>query len=299
MLRLDLLRDLDRDPNAGTENTKASGAPEAPKPEGSGAGRRVLLVLAILLVAGAGLLYLSRSHRLEVDLDLFGGKRRAVAGAEAARADSLQAETVRAKASRAVDEGLALSIEWLNQLETLPAENRAWTLAFSSFTSPNRFVLKGSARTAESISAVQEALVLFPGADLTESRADAYAAPGSGYAFAFSGDVSLVPQDSVPAVDRTLPASRLDAELDSLRNTALAAGIRLDAPQPGAVSAGGGLEARSYRISGNCDSVGVSAIRTLLETEQRRGSPFGVRRVTLENREGRQTVFLDIMAFTR
>jgi hypothetical protein len=295
MLRLDFLRDLGGDLHASAKQAPPAVAPaRKPAPRGSGAGRRALAVLLILLVAGGAALYITRPRAFDFALD-FGGRR----AAEAARADSLRSEALRMKASRAVDEGLALSVEWLDQLETLPLGDSGWTLTLSSFTPPGRFVLKGSARREEAISAVQEALVLFPGADVSESRADRYAAPESGYAFAFSGSVSLSPEDSLPPVDRTIPAGRLDVELATLRDAAMAAGIQLAPPEPGAASPGSGLEARAYRLSGTCDSAGLGRIRTLLEGERHRGSPFGVRRVTLENRDGRQTVFLDIMAFTR
>ncbi|HEX2612555.1 MAG TPA: hypothetical protein VHO02_03060 [Fibrobacteria bacterium] len=290
MLRLDFLRDMARDLDPARK--PATPAPRR-SPEGSGAGKRALGVLLVLMIAGGVALYITRPRLFDfVD---FGGKR----AAEVARADSLRTQALHMKASRAVDEGLALSIEWLNQLETLPLGDSAWALTLSSFTPPGRFVLKGSARKEETISAVQEALVLFPGADVTESRADRYAAPESGYAFAFSGSVTLSPEDSLPPVDRTIAVDRVDAELTSLRDAATAAGILFATPEPGAAAPGSGLEARAYHLSGTCDSAGLAGIRTLLEGERRRGSPFGVRRLTLENRDGHRAVFLDIMAFTR
>jgi hypothetical protein len=277
---------------------------------GSGAGRRLFTALAILLVLGGGLLYLARPDLFDFGIDIgldFGGKRATRLKNEAARADSLRAESVRAQASNAVDVGLARSIEWLNQLETLPVEDNALSganaaipsFSVSSFTPPDRFALKGFSLNEATLSAIQEALVLLPGADVSESRAEKSLEKSGGYAYTFSGTVALLPEDSLPPVDRTIPVARLAAELDLFRNTAQATGITLADPVPGASSLGGGLEARAYRVSGTCDSTGVSGIRAFLDAERRRGSPFGVRRLMLENRNGHRSLFLDIMTYTR
>jgi hypothetical protein len=310
MLRLNLLRDLDASRSASTSAPRASQAPgpDAPKERSGGAGRRILAALAILILAGAGLFYLANRERIDDALDI-GGKRTARLKQEAARADSLRALAVRAKASAAVDEALALSVAWLDQLETLPLADSARgkpskrgapapsVSAVSSFTPPDRFLLKGAAKSVEWVSAIQEALVLLPGADLRESATEKTA--DGLQAYAFSGSLALEPGDSLPAVDRTRPATRLAEELDGLRAAALAAGVTLADPEQGPVTTGGGLEARSYRIAGICDSAGLGGVRSFLDAERRRGSPFGIRRLTLDQRDGHQTVILDIMAFSR
>ena len=313
MLRLDLLEDLNASGAAGEKRESAprhdmpeTGSEERGEPpRGPGPARRAfiaLIALAIVIVAGAALTYFGNRDRFESLLD-FGGHR---AAAAAARADSLRTQALCAKASLAVDETLARSIEWLDQLETLPLEDSAAgkskvpVSALSSFIPPDRFVLKGIARSEERISAIQEALVLLPGADLQESTMEKAAdSVGGGFAYGFSGSVSLDIVDSLPAVDRTRPAARLTDELDSLRQAAAAAGIALSEPQAGPTSSGGGLEARSYRFTGTCDSTGLSGVRAFLDAERHRGSPFGVRRLTLDNQKGQQTLILDIMAFSR
>jgi hypothetical protein len=78
-------------------------------------------------------------------------------------------------------------------------------------------------------------------------------------------------------------------------------GVEFTAPEAGGTIASGPLRLQSYRLTGSFvapDSNAISALRNILADERHRGSPFGVQRVTMENREGRKTVSLDIMAFT-
>ncbi len=286
MLRLDLLRDL----RAGTP--KKPGKPERP---GSGPARRAMLAGLILLLVGAGLLFLSRPQwprwtELPAVPGFLGGNAKA-------KADSLRrVEALRDAASRSIDASLGLSTAWLDQFETLPLENDAWTMSVSSFTPPDRFLLRGTARSGEALSAIQEALILFPGANLKVSSADKLEDAADAYAFEFSGTVRLEP-DSAFAGDRTLPAAGIAGALDSLMASAATHGITLAPPATGSATQGGGLELRTFRATGSCDSSGISGIRSFFVHQRLTRAPFGIRRMVLEKRGERMAVFLDIMTF--
>ncbi len=280
MLRLDLLRDL-------------GPAPKAKKP-GSGAARRALIAALVLLVAGAALLLLARPEWRDPSQ-----WPSLVRGNAAAKADSLRRlEALRGAASRSIDASLGLASAWLDQFETLPPENDGWTLGLASFTPPDRFLIRGVAHSGEVLSALQEALVLFPGADLKASTAEKLAGAADAHAFEFSGTVRLE-ADSAFGADRTVPSALLPAALDSLAAAAAAHGIALATPAPRSAAERGGLELRAYRAAGTCDSAGFEGLRNFLAYQRLKGAPFGIQRMILERRKQRTAVFLDIMAFVR
>lgn len=310
MLRINLLRELPPSsfspgvPSASASSSAGSARPAPGGNGGTGTLRRVLLTLLGLLVLGAVALYLAKPPWLNLE-----GIPGLDGGRDAARADSLRrVEALRAEASQLVAQRQSLAIEWLDQIEAaLPPVDAAHpattatVVTLSSFTASGAFVLRGTVATAEELSALQEALVLIPGMDLKESRADELESPQTGFSFAFTGTVAL-PVDTMPVSrDRVIPAGELERHLTALKEAAALAGVEFTAPQAGGAISSGILRLQSYRLAGSFvtpDSNAISALRNILADERHRGSPFGVQRVTMENREGRKTVSLDIMAFT-
>jgi hypothetical protein len=307
MLRVNLLRDLPSSPPPSGSARQEVPATSAQGNEGAGTLRPVLLTLLGLLVLGAVALFLARPPWL--NLEGLSGFSDGAANRDTARADSLrQIEALHADASRLVILRQSLAIEWLDQIEAaLPPENAApgstgaTVVTLSSFTTSGAFVLRGAVATAEELSALQEALVLIPGMDLRESRADELETPRSGFSFAFTGTV-ILPVDTTPLPgNRVIPVGELERHLTLLIEAAALEGVEFNAPRTGATVASGILRLQSYRLTGSfvtADSNSISALRNILAGERHRGSPFGVQRVTMENREGRKTVSLDIMAFT-
>jgi hypothetical protein len=294
MLRLNLLRTLTPSPPGPGQSGDTESVETAPGPL-----RPVLLILLGLLVLGAVSLYLAKPAWLNLDALSGIGAR-----TEAARADSLRrVETLRADASRLVAHRQSLAIEWLDQLEaTVPMGTHAPIMTLSSFTASGAFILRGTAGTAEVLSALQEALVLIPGMDLRESRAEELGETRrTGFSFVFSGSVTLPPDTSSPAGNRVIPAEDLEKHLTVLVESAALEGLDFSQPEAGTVIASGILRLHPYRLSGSFkapDSAAFSVLRSVLTGERHRGSPFGVQRVTMENRSGQRTVSLDIMAFT-
>jgi hypothetical protein len=290
MLRLNLLRDM------------APAAPENPRPLRP-PRRAPLILLGLLAIGGAGL-YLAKSQNFDPGgmLAALGGDK---AAREAARADSLRRATVlRAEASRLTAERQVLAIEWLHQLEAaLPPDSGEYVVTLSSFTPPGEFLLRGTARNSEVLATLQEALVLLPGMDLRQSQADEIEGdPAGSFSFLFAGSLDLgqaeEASDSMPPMDRVRSAEQLDENLASWLRSAAPAGVAFSPPEAGGETVAGTLRIHSWRLRGSCDSVGFGAVRALLEDQHIQGSPFGLRRITLENRGGRKTAILDIMAFT-
>lgn len=303
MLRLNLLREL-----------SAEGRNTPPPPPYSGVLRRSLTALLGLLLVGALLTFVAQPKWLHGPgsplsplYPLFPAERAKAAKArEAARRDSLQrVEALLVEASRRVAAEQEQAGAWLDQLETVLPANGAHVFSLASFTAPGSFLLRGTAASAEALSALQESLVLFPGMDLRQSDAGELPAPGgsaaksTGIPFAFSGTVNLDPTDTLEPRNRVLSSAMLDTELGEMIRSASSAGISLTAPQPGAVSRSGVLRLHPFRLSGTCDSAGFSAVSQWLAAERERASAFGIQRLVLSQRGVQKSVFLDILAFTR
>ncbi len=312
MLRLNLLREL-------SGNSQGT----LPPPPYSGLLRRMLTALLGLLLAGALLTFVAQPKWLHFPgtplsplYPIFPAERAKVAEAlEVARQDSVRrVEALQSEASRRVAVEQEQVGAWLDQLETvLPAArtNPTHTFTLTSFTAPGSFVLRGTAVSAEALSALQESLILFPGMDLRQSVGDATEESGpqealpagvrkaSGIPFLFEGTVNLAPSDSTPPKNRVLSAEMLDTELEEMIRSASSVGITLTPPQAGAVSRTGVLRLHPFRLSGTCDSAGFSAVSQWLAAERERASSFGIQRLVLSQRDARRLVFLDILAFTR
>jgi hypothetical protein len=318
MLRMNLLRDLA--PSASAKSKTAArkahkvDRDDEPRLPRTGIARRVfmLLVLAVV-VAGVVSMLMYPEQTKTRGMALWTQFTDPEAPARA-RADSLQrVEVLRMAASRRVAQSQSQAIAWLRELETvLPPDSVAprqarrhatpvtpdYTFSLASFTPPQTFILRGNARSLETLAGLQEALVLFPGIELRQSQSQEAEDARAGLKFAFSGTVALEEDDSIPSTNHVLPASRLDAELGLLTESAAALGIRFAPPGPGVTSRAGALRIHTHRLSASCDSVGFTAISTWLEGERYRGSPLGIQRVTLVQEGNEKTVFLDIMAFS-
>jgi len=290
MTNLNLLRDLD---DAGaTPEKKRKRTPRAPE---SGSPGILLVVLLLLLLGGGTAVYLVKPEWL-------GLPPAAHSAAETARIAAKEEvqQALWQAASRKIEAGQTQAAEWFELLRiTLPdpqVTNYALTLV--SFTPPGEFILRGTAASMETASLIQEALVLFPGMDLRQSRARPADAPRRGYDILFTGALEPAPADTAAPRQRVRPAQELEAELQRLLATAAEAGLALAAPDSATVVPSGTLRLHTWRVAGVADSAAIPALARFLETGREHATAFGIRRVTLEVREGLQTVFLDIMAYS-
>jgi hypothetical protein len=293
MLRLNLLRNLPVE------------SPSAPRHDGSAASgtlRHVLVVLLVLLVLGAGSLYLVKPEWMSyVGTTRYFGGGKHEAARETVRADSIRrARILQAEVSRMVAERQSVAIEWLLHLETVfPLESGEHAMTFSSFTFPNEFQLRGTAGTGGALSAIQESLVLLLGMNLLQSRArEIEGRAREGFQYLFAGTVEFEAGDSVVTVNRITTAGQIETLLAASLQSAVPLGITFSPPEPGAAAVSGTLRVHPFRLAGFCDSGGFEAVRNFLEAEYHRGSPFAVQRVTLDHRSGKKAVFLDILAFS-
>lgn len=318
MIRIDLLRDL-------TSKAETNTPPQPPP--GYGPLKRAAYALLTLLVLSAVGLWLAKPEWMNVQrvtsLWTLGDK---------AQQDSLQAQSLRAKASRLVDARQVGAIEWLAILENLATDpHQAGSVVFtqSSFTAAGDFALEGIAPSAEALSALQEAMVLVPGLDLKESRAAEI--PGRApvaFTFSFAGRVAPdslagatapAPQDTVTATvaNRVMSRTALKAHMDTLVSAGAGLGITFASPRTKDAGRQGALTLNSWRLkglvsvpvvsgAGSTDSTVTSpvslspwsALRTLWEQERHRGSPFAIQRITLATQDSQNVVFLDILTLS-
>lgn len=306
MMRVNLLRPL-----GANADESASPPPPAPREDGP-AWKPVLFVLLLLLVAGVLAVGYVKPKWLNLERISKLWER------PAPDTDALaRAQAAAEHASRLVDARQEAAIEWLYQLELLmptpdaniPKAPVVPTLA--TFTAAGDFLLSGTAASAEALSALQETLVLVPGLDLRESRAEEVAgSAGPAFTFRFTGrleptgdDTSAGTAEPVAAVrNRVVDSIAITAHLDTLLNTAKAKGFTLASPRAATPAPSGAFTAHGWRLkavyAAGQEASFFTAIREVLELERHRGSPFAVQRITLEKQGARKTVFLDILALT-
>jgi hypothetical protein len=304
MMRIDLLRDL-RTESERAAAGRAAGA-KAPQDPRSGGGplKRAAFVLLTLLVLAAVGLWIKHPEWINVQrvtslwtLD------------QTARQDSLRAAALREKVSRVVEARQTAAIEWLATVEALSADpHQAGPVTFSSatFTAAGAFSLEGVGG-AEAVSALQEALVLVPGLELLQSRATEVAGQTPpAFSFHLEGrlldsaangaDTADSAASRAPVRPRIVPAAGLAAHLDTLLRAAADLGITLAPPRAGNPGRQGALSLHAWHLKGYVEN--PVALRTLWEQERHRGSPFAVQRVTVSSHEGKNAVFLDIVALS-
>jgi hypothetical protein len=291
-LRIDLLRHLA--PREAAETAPAPAAPRRHKAEGPKRApvKRLVLAAALLALAVAVGLALRNPEWVRERL-----ARATTAPAAPARDTVAAPDSLELKASALVASQQLAAISWLAEMEyALPPDSLGeLRVRLAAFTAPDAFLLRGVSQGHGFLGTLQESLVLVPGLALLRSDTRAIKENRYDLEFLFSGTFVTERADSLP-MHRVLPRAEIDAEWNRFLEGAASAGLVLQTLPAAAPTASGNLEARPYRLSGPCDPV---LLRGFLENEHRRGSPFGVQRVRLENPSDSAVVFLDIMAFSR
>lgn len=276
MLRINLLRNL----------PKASDAPDAPSPTSAESPKPVKPLRIIL----PGFLIAAVAVALWLQPDWSGTGF--VRDAAPSRADSMRT-ALEHEASRIVLEQQSAAINWLYELEALvPPETE---IARAVFLPPGRFQLRGTVSSDAALTRIQESLVLLPGMTLRLSQSSALG-DGDGFRFLFSGSLAFPDGDLPRPGNRVVDSRRLDAAMDDLLTRARLAEIDFNTPEPGDATASSYLRAHPWKITAICE---IAVLRAFLNAERHGGSPFGIRRLTLEQKAGETTVSLDILAFAR
>jgi hypothetical protein len=325
MIRLNLLR--------GLPPVEPPSEPESPGTT-SGSLKQILAVLLVLLVGGTLAVWLAKPEWVNWDLTTGFGLGDDKARADSLRL----VEARNLQVSRLVEARQTAAIEWLAHLEaTLSGAAHAGTLTLtrSAFAASGEFALEGTSTTAEALSALQEGLVLVPGLNLRESRATEIAgARGLHFVFKFAGhidyrvaDVPIAPvmeADSTsqtvqattadrPPKNRVVAPSEVQTALETLMRSAQAADINFAEPGIASITRSGAMNLHAWRLKSLGAAVSTAdslrsdstlepsifgTLREIVEGERFRGSPFAIQRVTVTERDGKHTVFLDILALT-
>jgi Tfp pilus assembly PilM family ATPase len=298
--RVNLLRHLPAPEPEPKPRRRAAKAPKPRRAENGPAAKRVWIALAALLLVFAAGLLLRNPGWVRDRIAL------ATPKPPEPRVDSARI-ALENEASGIVAGQQRAAVAWLTELEaTVLADSGGIRITRAAFTSPGLFALQGFAKNAEAMSRFQESLVLVPGIDLRRSESRAVR---SGLEFLFSGGFAGQDQtgiDSTGIPNRVLSRDSLDETVNRFLQSAAAAGIVLENLAAPAPTTAGSFEARPYRLvcrlaspvqTGGGDI--PARLRAFLENEYRQGSPFGIQRLALENAADSQSVFLDIMAFSR